>query len=232
MEQLETLFASGQMKQGFARLQSLVARNEATEAMRNHYELLVGLGYEALPSATAGDVQFKEDGAEQYRVLAPFYQLVATEDAATFGETVETLQQGDQAMQAEAYFLMATYFGITKAYDKAFAQYAQTLRLNPNQALYWAYFAQDVQRASGHPLLALRLVEEAITLDATNARYFLIQHYIFMQLLAMTKNLNYSVSAEEALSRAKKRVRKDQKPLAIAIAKAEDVLAQWQQQFL
>jgi hypothetical protein len=49
MEQLETLFASGQMKQGFARLQSLVARNEATEAMRNHYELLVGLGYEALP---------------------------------------------------------------------------------------------------------------------------------------------------------------------------------------
>ena len=232
MEQIETLLASGQMKQGFALLKQAVAKQQVTEAMHNHYNLLVGLGYEAMPTPTAKIQQFQEDASEEYRVLAPFYHLIASQDAAVFGETVEALQQGDAAQQAEAYFLMANYFAVTQAHDKAFAQHAEALRLNPNQALYWGYFAQNVQRGNGHPLLALRLVEEAIALDPINPRYYLNQHYIFMQLLAMTKNLNYSVSAEEALLAAKKRLRPMQKPLQIEITKAQDVLTQWQQQLL
>lgn len=232
MEQMEALFASGQMTAGFEALQQAVKAGTATIAMQNHYNLLVGLGYLDLPVVNAKVPQFTEDGAEQYKVLAPFYQLIATQDANAFGETVEALQQGDDALQAEAYFLMATYFGVTKAYDKAFAQHAEALRLNPNQALYWGHFAQTVQRGNGHPLLALRLIEQAIALDPLNARYYVIQHYIFMQLLTMTKNLNYSVSAEEALHAARKRLRPEQKPLQIEIAKAQDMLQQWQQQIL
>lgn len=232
MQRVESLLAQGKMKEGFTQGLLLVEAGKASETLAQHIHVLHSLGFAQLPKASLGTKQYEENAAEQYAVLSPFYQFQQHQDYTQFGEMVEQSLAGDQEQQAAAYAMMGWYYAVTDEAPKAFVQWAEALKLQPNQAMYWGLFAQMLNDYGGHPLLALRLIEEAQLLDAANPRWPYIAHHIFIHLATATKNLNYVMGAQQTLQRTKALIREEQVPLKIAIAKCDDVLRQWESQLL
>ncbi|WP_235616220.1 tetratricopeptide repeat protein [Lysinibacillus parviboronicapiens] len=238
VQQINELFVNGSVKESYTFAKALLANELFTidasfSIVQQHVALLEANGYANMPTPTSEKVKQsveRADGSYPERdVLAGF---LGTQDDEQFGKVVDELLAGPIEAQANAYYTMAEYFILANEHDKAMAQYAEAIKLQPNTALYWGAFALFLNRIEASPYLALRLIEEAIQLDSMNARWYYIQGNIFLQLVASTKNLSYLPALEEAWNKAKKRCTAKQVALKIDIAKSEDLLVQWKKQML
>lgn len=238
VQYINEIFVSGKVKESYAVAKELLANasftTDASFAMvQQHVALLQANGYDNMPSPTADKVkQSVERADESYPERDAVAAYVGSQDAEQFGKVVDELLAGPVEAQANAYYTMAEYFLLAKEHDKAMAQYAEAIKLQPNTALYWGAFAQFINRINRSPYLALRLIEEAIQLDDMNPRWYFIQGNILLQLVASTKNLSYLPALEEAWNKAQKRCSAKQVALKLELAKSKDVLAQWKQQML
>ncbi|WP_245622790.1 hypothetical protein [Lysinibacillus contaminans] len=238
VQYINELFVSGKVKGSYAVAKALLevesfATDPSFATVQQHVALLQANGYENMPSPTAEKLkQSVERTDESYPERDAVAAYVGSQDAEQFGKVVDELLAGPVETQANAYYTMAEYFLLAKENDKAMAQYAEAIKLQPNKALYWGAFAKFINRIEASPYLALRLIEEAILLDEMNPRWHFIQGNILLQLVASTKNLSYLPALEEAWLKAEKRCSAKQIALKVELAKSKDVLAQWKKQML
>lgn len=232
------LFVSGKVKESYRVAKEILA-NEAFLShpsfamVQQHVALLQANGYENMPTPKPikqkQSVERTDESYPERDVLAAY---IGSQDEAQFGRVVDELLAGPVEAQANAYYIMAEFFVLAKENEKAMAQYAEAIKLQPNKAIYWGAFAQFINRIEASPYLGLRLIEEAIELDALNPRWYYIQGNILLQLVAATKNLSYLPALEDAWTKAEKRCSTKQVALKIELAKAKDLLKQWKQQLL
>ncbi len=238
VQQINELFVNGRVKESYTLAKALIVNelfvaDASFSTVQQHVALLEANGYANMP-APAGDkvkqsVERTDGSYPEGDVLAGY---LGSQNEEQFGKVIDELLAGPIEAQANAYYTMAEYFVLAKEYNKAMAQYAEAVKLQPNTALYWGAFAQFINRIEASPYLALRLIEEAIHLDSMNARWYYIQGNILLQLVASSKNLSYLPALEEAWDKAKKRCNTKQVALKIDIAKSEDLLVQWKKQML
>ena len=235
---INELLVGGKVKESYAMAKALLAysafKTHPSFAMvQQHVSLLQAIGYENMPSPTSREqkqsVERTDESYPERDILAAY---IGSQDDTQFGQVVDELLSGSMEGQANAYYIMAEFFVLAKENEKAMAQYAEAIKLQPNKALYWGAFAQFINRIEASPYLGLRLIEEAIELDAMNPRWYFIQGNILLQLVASTKNLSYLPTLEDAWNKAEKRCSAKQVALKVELAKAKDLLAQWQKQIL
>lgn len=238
VQYINELFVSGQVKESYEVAKSLLAdpsftSNESCSMVQQHVALLQANGYDNMPKPTAKKLkQSVERADESYPECDVLAAYLGSQDDEQFGRVVDELLAGPVEAQANAYYTMAEFFWLAKENDKAIAQYAEAVKLQPNKALYWGAFAQFINRIEGSPYLALRLIEEAIHLDSMNPRWYFVQGNILLQLVASAKNLSYLPALEEAWNKAEKRCSAKQVALKVELSKSKDVLAQWKKQML
>ncbi|MFJ7735536.1 tetratricopeptide repeat protein [Lysinibacillus sp. NPDC097287] len=238
VQNINELFVSGQVKESYKVAKALLAdpsfaSDESFEVVQQHVELLQANGYDNMPKPTVDKLkQSVERADESYPERDVLAAYLGSQDAELFGKVVDELLVGPVEAQANAYYTMAEYFWLAKENDKAIAQYAEAVKLQPNKALYWGAFAQFINRIEGSPYLALRLIEEAIQLDGMNPRWYFVQGNILLQLVASTKNLSYLPALEESWNKAEKRCSAKQVALKVELSKSKDVLVQWKKQML
>lgn len=238
VQYINDLFVSGKVKESYAVAKALLEvesfpTDPSLATVQQHVALLQANGYENMPCPTTEKLkQSVERADESYPERDVVAAYLGSQDGEQFGKVVDELLAGPVEAQANAYYTMAEYFLLAKENDKAMAQYAEAIKLQPNKALYWGAFAQFINRIEASPYLALRLIEEAIQLDGMNPRWYFIQGNILLQLVASTKNLSYLPTLEEAWSKAEKRCSAKQIALKVELAKSKNVLAQWKKQML
>ncbi|KUF31922.1 MULTISPECIES: hypothetical protein [Lysinibacillus] len=238
VQQVNDLFLSGQVKESYQLAKRIimnhaVVEEEAYQFIQQHVAMLEANGYASMPHPTDEKVKQsveRTDGSYPERDVLTAY--IGSQDDEQFGKVIDELLAGSIEAQANAYYTMAEYFVLAEERDKATAQYAEAIKLQPNKALYWGAFAQFLNRQEGSPYLALRLIEEAILLDGMNPRWHYIQGNIFLQLVAATKNLSYLPALEEAWNKAEKRCSAKQVALKMDLVKSRDLLTQWKKQML
>ncbi|EON72039.1 hypothetical protein [Lysinibacillus sphaericus] len=238
VQHINELFVNGRVKDSYTLAKALIANelfagDASFSTVQQHVALLEANGYANMPNPTNEKVKQsveRTDGSYPERDVLASY--LGSQDHEQFSNVVDELLAGPIEAQANAYYTMAEYFALAKEYDKAMVQYAESIKLQPNTALYWGAFAQFVNRVEASPFLALRLIEEAILLDDMNPRWYFIQGNIFLQLVSTTKNLSYLPALEEAWMKAEKRCTEKQVALKIEIAKLKDVVTQWKKQML
>ena len=235
---INELFVSGKVKKSFELAKALVV-NATFEVhphfatVQQHVTLLQANGYESMPNPTLPkEKQSVERTDESYPERDVLAAYIGSQDDAQFGRVIDELLVGPVEAQANAYYIMAEFFVLANEHEKAMAQYAEAIKLHPNKALYWGAFAQFISRTGGSPYLGLRLIEEAIELDALNPRWYYIQGNILLQLVASTKNLSYLPALEDAWGKAEKRCSAKQIALKVELAKSKDLLTQWKKEML
>lgn len=238
VQYINELFISGKVKESYAVAKALLANasfatHPSFAMVQQHVALLQANGYENMPSPTSEkrkqSVERTDESYPERDVLAAY---LGSQDDVQFGKVVDELLAGPVEAQAIAYYTMAEFFVLAKENEKAMAQYAEAVKLQPNKALYWGAFAQFINRIEASPYLGLRLIEEAIQLDTMNPRWHFIQGNILLQLVATTKNLSYLPALEDAWSKVEKRCSAKQVALKVELAKSKDLLGQWKKQML
>lgn len=185
VQQVNDLFLSGQVKESYQLAKRIIMNHavvgeEAYQFIQQHVAMLEANGYASMPHPTDEKVKQsveRTDGSYPERDVLTAY--IGSQDDEQFGKVIDELLAGSIEAQANAYYTMAEYFVLAEERDKATAQYAEAIKLQPNKALYWGAFAQFLNRQEGSPYLALRLIEEAILLDGMNPRWHYIQGNIF-----------------------------------------------------
>ena len=238
VQNINEAFVSGKVKESYALAKTLIAnptfmKHPSFTTVQQHVALLQANGYENMPSPTVEkqkqSVERTDESYPERDVLAAY---LGSQDDDQFGKVVDELLAGPVEAQAIAYYTMAEFFVLAKENEKAMAQFAEAIKLHPNKALYWGAFAQFINRIEASPYLGLRLIEEAIQLDAMNPRWHFIQGNILLQLVSSTKNLSYLPALEEAWSKAEKRCSAKQIALKVELAKSKNLLEQWKKQML
>lgn len=235
---INEVFVNGQVKESYAVAKELLANasfatHPSFTLVQQHVALLQANGYENMPSPTPEkEEQSVERTDESYPERDVIAAYIGSQDDEQFGKVVDELLVGPVEAQALAYYTMAEFFVLAKENEKAMAQYAEAIKLQPNKALYWGALAQFINRIEASPYLGLRLIEEAIQLDGMNPRWHFIQGNILLQLVASTKNLSYLPALEEAWLKAEKRCSAKQIALKVELAKSKDLLGQWKKQML
>ena len=235
---INELFVSGKVKKSYELAKLLSANvtfNEhpAFATVQQHVALLQANGYENMPNPKPlkqkQSVERTDESYPERDVLAAY---IGSQDEAQFGGIIDELLEGPIEAKANAYYIMAEFFVLANENEKAMAQYAEAIKLQPNKALYWGAFAQFISRIGESPYLGLRLIEEAIELDVLNPRWYYIQGNILLQLVASTKNLSYLPALEDAWTKAEKHCSAKQVALKVELVKAKDLLTQWKKQML
>ncbi|WP_274309617.1 O-linked GlcNAc transferase [Solibacillus daqui] len=210
MMNMEQYFYDGQFLKSYkAALQDLT-----NESRKQYLVIFEKYEYANFPQPSEQLQQSIERANESYEELDEVEQIRAIQDEAQFAQAIKELENdartaGD-VRKAESFFVQAQLFLMAHHYDESIHCFMQTVKHNPNKALYYGFAGQTMNRFSWSPFDTLPYIERAIDLDPQNARWYWNKALVLTQLYKDLQAEPFLENALIAIEKANEVCREDQ----------------------
>ncbi len=230
MHKMNDYFYQGAMMECFTEAKRVLATSEDLDerALAEKYvALFTEYEYEKYPKITHYlERQEIERADESYEVLDEVQEIRSHKEEAAFTARVTALEQraktGNSEERATSFAVQGELFILAHHYREAVHCFEQAIAANPNKGLYWGLTGQAMHRFGFMPFDALGFLEQAIKLDATNARWHWNQALVLMQLAKDLQEPAFLANAAITLEHALTLCREAQVSLRAAIQTTYD----------
>jgi len=227
MDQLEQLFFNGNMLSCY---NAIIVENhyknsdKYLQIFRQHqFQHIPNIEKFNLPQSIERENEKYDEDDEVERIR----QIV---DEQLFQQEIQQLEQiaqnGSKQEKAQSFYTQGHLFLYAHHYNEAVHCFMQAAKTFPEKGVYAGILAQTMQRLNYSPIEALGYIELALTVDAKNARWYLIKALLLLQLYKDLGNDAFFNSAIYELSCAIDNCRDDQVSLRKAIESTEREIAE------
>lgn len=171
--------------------------------------LLEEYDFDVYPKPTQVVVQQNAERADESYPESDMVGMIRIiKDEEAFTKRVKALEDvaktGTDEEKAQSFFTQGELFLFAHHYNESVHCFKQAVKMNPNKALYWGITGQTMHRFGWMPFDALGYLEQAINLDAENARWKWNKALVLIQLakdLQMAPFMaNAAIALEEAIA--------------------------------
>lgn len=227
LHSMDDYFFQGKMTQCLAAAQQALAKNEEVARAQKYIALCEQYEYAKYPQITVGAMpQSVERSDESYSEFDEVERIRAIKDEVLFQQRIAELEaiarDGSSSERATSFALQGQLFLLSHHYPEAVHCFQQAVFNEPNKALYWGLTGQSMHRFGWMPFDALGFLEQAIALDATNARWQWNQALVLLQLAKDLQEPAFLANASLVLEQALTNCRAEQKSLQAAIKQTYD----------
>ncbi|WP_223556819.1 tetratricopeptide repeat protein [Lysinibacillus sphaericus] len=182
--------------------------DDSEKALADQYiKLLEEYDFASYPKATLFvETQHEERTDESYPESDAVVEIRAIKDEAQFSQRIKELEDvaktGTPNEKAQSFFTQGELFLFAHHYNESVHCFKQAVKENPNKALYWGITGQTMHRFGWMPFDALGYLEQAINLDAKNARWLWNKALVLIQLAKDLQMAPFMANAAMTLEQA------------------------------
>ncbi len=218
MKQIETQFFLGNMRACY----ELAKNQENSEEALRYIELFEKHNFAEMPQYIRKSGPQSIEGAdERYLEDTDVHKIRAISDEELFQAQIKELEQlartGTVNEKAHSLYTQGYLFLYAHHYEESIYTFSQAAKLVPEKAVYSGILAQTMQRLNHSPFEVLAYLQQAIELDADNARWHWVKALTLMELYKNLGGEGFLESTIEALTSATEKCRPTQKSLKSAI---------------